>query len=79
LCLFAQELSQIHMGFHTQLLKAVTAGPQSRGRLGEVFLEFREHFLIYGDYCSNLPQAQALLGDLSSRNELFNQELLVSD
>jgi guanine nucleotide exchange factor VAV len=76
LCL--QELGEVHTGFHSQLRKAVSYGPQSGGRLGEVFLAWKEHFLIYGDYCANLPAAQAMLNDICLKRELFNQEVLVS-
>ena len=71
-----QELSEIHAGFHSQLRKAVTPG--SLIRLSEVFLNWREKFLIYGEYCANLPVAQALIQDVCNRSQLVNQEVIVS-
>ena len=40
----------------------------SPARLSAVFLAFKEKFLIYGDYCANLPKAQALLDELTTRD-----------
>jgi len=76
ICLPSQELSEIHAGFHSQLRKAVAPG--STTRLSEVFLNWREKFLIYGEYCANLTSAQALVQDVCNRNELVNQEVIVS-
>ncbi|XP_069695880.1 protein vav isoform X6 [Periplaneta americana] len=69
-----KELSEIHAGFHSQLRKAVTPG--STTRLSEVFLNWREKFLIYGEYCANLTNAQALIQDVCNRNEIVNQEVI---
>ncbi|KAF4524791.1 hypothetical protein B566_EDAN010165 [Ephemera danica] len=69
------ELIDVHKEFYDLLCKAIKVGPNSGGRLGEVFLICREKFLVYGDYCSNLPQAQALLADLCQRNETLDMEL----
>jgi len=51
-----KELYEIHDGFHRHLLKALARG--STTRLSEVFLSWRERFLIYGEYCANLTNAQ---------------------
>ncbi|PNF32490.1 Protein vav [Cryptotermes secundus] len=69
-----KELSEIHAGFHSQLRKAVAPG--STTRLSEVFLNWREKFLIYGDYCANLTYAQALVQDVCNRNQIVNQEVI---
>jgi hypothetical protein len=74
--LFEQELSEIHTCFYSQLCKAVAPG--SAARLSEVFLNWREKFLIYGEYCANLTNAQALIQDVCNRNELVNQQVIVS-
>lgn len=72
-----QELCEIHSGFHAQLCKVV--GPnEGRFRLSEAFLNWREKFLIYGDYCANLTNAQNRLQDLCAQNETVNQEVNVS-
>lgn len=68
-----KELSEIHIGFHNQLRKA-----RSGVALAQVFLDWREKFLIYGDYCANLTLAQNSLQDVCNRNEQINQEVIVS-
>lgn len=71
-----KELSEIHAGFHSQLRKVVAPG--SSARLSEVFLNWREKFLIYGDYCANLTIAQNRIQEICSHNEGINQEVIVS-
>lgn len=78
-----KELYEIHTGFLRQL-KAATEGstavpPPSTGppqpRLADVFLAWRERFLLYGDYCSNLTQAQDTLKAVIARDEGLNRQL----
>ncbi|XP_076675030.1 vav guanine nucleotide exchange factor [Andrena cerasifolii] len=66
-----KELAEIHAGFHSQLRKARTGAV-----LAQVFLDWREKFLIYGDYCANLTLAQNTLQEACARNELANQEVI---
>ncbi|CAK9821771.1 Protein vav [Anthophora retusa] len=66
-----KELAEIHAGFHSQLRKARTGAA-----LAQVFLDWREKFLIYGDYCANLTLAQNTLQEVCARNELVNQEVI---
>ncbi|XP_014484352.1 PREDICTED: protein vav isoform X3 [Dinoponera quadriceps] len=66
-----KELSEIHVGFHSQLRKA-----RSGAALAQVFLDWREKFLIYGDYCANLTLAQNTLQEACTRNEVVNQEVI---
>ncbi|XP_047351427.1 protein vav isoform X1 [Vespa velutina] len=66
-----KELSEIHAGFHSQLRKA-----RNGSALAQVFLDWREKFLIYGDYCANLTLAQNTLQEACTRNEVFNQEVI---
>jgi len=68
-----KELSEIHVGFHSQLRKA-----RNGAALAQVFLDWREKFLIYGDYCANLTLAQNTLQEACTRNEVVNQEVIVS-
>ncbi|EEB17268.1 protein vav, putative [Pediculus humanus corporis] len=68
-----KELYEIHGVFLTQLRKA--ASPHGKIRLSEVFLSFREKFLIYGDYIANLTNAQNLIQDLCGRSEMINNEV----
>ncbi|KAF3430787.1 hypothetical protein E2986_00354 [Frieseomelitta varia] len=67
-----KELAEIHAGFHSQLRKARTGAT-----LAQVFLDWREKFLIYGDYCANLTLAQSTLQEACVRYELVNQEVIV--
>ncbi|CAL7947972.1 unnamed protein product [Xylocopa violacea] len=66
-----KELAEIHAGFHSQLRKARTGTA-----LAQVFLDWREKFLIYGDYCANLTVAQNALQEACTRNESVNQEVI---
>ncbi|XP_012176242.1 protein vav isoform X2 [Bombus affinis] len=66
-----KELAEIHAGFHSQLRKARTGAA-----LAQVFLDWREKFLIYGDYCANLTLAQNTLQEACARYELVNQEVI---
>ncbi|XP_011701048.1 PREDICTED: protein vav isoform X2 [Wasmannia auropunctata] len=66
-----KELSEIHVGFHSQLRKA-----RDSTALAQVFLDWREKFLIYGDYCANLTLAQNTLQEVCARNEVINQEVI---
>ncbi|XP_043526292.1 protein vav isoform X2 [Frieseomelitta varia] len=66
-----KELAEIHAGFHSQLRKARTGAT-----LAQVFLDWREKFLIYGDYCANLTLAQSTLQEACVRYELVNQEVI---
>ncbi|XP_071447669.1 protein vav isoform X2 [Hetaerina americana] len=77
-----KELSEIHTGFHDQLRIACGfSSPDGNVlthkelRLGDVFMTWREKFLMYGDYCTNLPKAQELLQSICSRSESINQEI----
>lgn len=67
-----KELAEIHSGFHSQLRKA-----RSGAALAQVFLDWREKFLIYGDYCANLTAAQNILQDVCDKNENINYEVMV--
>ena len=69
-----KELSEIHVGFHSQLRKACST--QSSLRLSEVFINWREKFLIYGDYCANLTAAQSTIQEVCAKNEVVNQEVI---
>lgn len=71
----SQELTEIHSGFHMQLRKACM--PCSTQRMSEVFLGWRQKFIVYGDYCANLTTAQSRIMELCSRNEALNQEINV--
>ena len=62
-----KELGESHGGFHKEILDAVTG--KSRKRVGEVFLEYKERFLKYGEYCAHLTRATHLLETLTSKED----------
>lgn len=49
-----------------------------RYKLSTVFLEFRESFLIYGDYCANMTSATDTLREVTKKNPLVEQLVQVS-
>ena len=55
----------------TSLLSSNPSSFQSTSchKISNVFLAWKDKFVIYGSYCSNLPKAQSLLDDLCSKNE----------
>ncbi|CAM1314468.1 VAV2 (predicted) [Pycnogonum litorale] len=65
--------AEIHTGFHSDLYKACTS---SQHQISECFLHWKEKFIIYGNYCSNLPIAQELVDDLCNKSEIINQAVL---
>ncbi|XP_046734889.1 protein vav isoform X2 [Diprion similis] len=71
-CIFfgIEELSKIHTGFHSQLRIA-----RNGADLARIFLDWREKFLLYGDYCANLTLAQITVRDVC-RNELINEVVI---
>lgn len=66
-----QELVEIHERFLEKLRDAISANPKHK--LSHVFLEFREPFLIYGDYCSCMTEATDTLREVSERNSAMDQ------
>ncbi|XP_058832580.1 protein vav isoform X2 [Topomyia yanbarensis] len=61
-----KELVEIHEKFLDKLRGAVQ--PDSKIKLSAVFLEFREPFLIYGDYCSCMTNATDMLRDVCKKS-----------
>lgn len=75
-----KELHEIHSGLLRQLKLATDACMPGSGapRLADVFLAWRERLLLYGDYCSNLTNAQETLKMLDAKDPIFNKQLAVS-
>ncbi|OWR50144.1 vav isoform 1, partial [Danaus plexippus plexippus] len=75
---FFQELHDIHNGLLRQLRLATDNCVPGSGapRLADVFLAWRERLLLYGDYCSNLTNAQDTLKALDARDSTFSKQLL---
>ncbi|XP_063890725.1 protein vav isoform X1 [Helicoverpa armigera] len=72
-----KELHETHTGLLRQLKLATEACVPGNGapRLADVFLAWRERLLLYGDYCSNLTNAQDTLKTLDARDSTFNKQL----
>ncbi|XP_076259235.1 protein vav-like isoform X2 [Rhynchophorus ferrugineus] len=68
-----KELYDIHSSFLSELLKTKT---NPNIKISNVFLQFRERFLIYGNYCANLTKATTVLQELCDQDEIFNQTII---
>ncbi|GAB0092906.1 Vav [Sergentomyia squamirostris] len=66
-----KELAEIHTKFLEKLREAVQPG--AKGKLSQVFFDFREPFLIYGEYCSNMTGATDALRDHTNKSESIRQ------
>lgn len=71
-----KELAEVHKKFLEKLREATK--PNSKHKLSQVFLEFREQFLIYGDYCSKMTDATDTLRDVCKRSVAVEQLVAVS-
>ncbi|XP_021699717.1 protein vav isoform X1 [Aedes aegypti] len=66
-----KELVDIHEKFLAKLKDAVAV--DSKLKLSVVFLEFREPFLIYGDYCSSMTNATDMLREVCKKSSNVEQ------
>lgn len=71
--LHVKELSEIHTEFHSELFKSCTS---SQHRISNCFLHWKDKFVLYGEYCANLPKAQSLIDEICTRNEIVNQSVI---
>ena len=71
-----QQLHSVHSHFYQQLCKAIAK--ERSVTIGECFLTCKEKFLVHGDYCSNLLDAQCLIDKLSANCASFNTRLTAS-
>ncbi|KAL3242747.1 hypothetical protein MRX96_002513 [Rhipicephalus microplus] len=69
-----KELAETHTGFHADLHKACVSSQHLK--ISDCFLRWKEKFIVYGDYCSNLPKAQEQIDELCSKKQLVNQCVL---
>ncbi|KAH8291651.1 hypothetical protein KR018_010119 [Drosophila ironensis] len=66
-----RELADIHTKFLEKLRESLT--PNAKLKMAQVFLDFREPFLIYGEYCSCLLGAIDNLADVCKKNQIIDQ------
>ena len=77
-----QDLHTIHSGFHSDLVKACSnrhntfTTSSNALTISDCFVKWKEKFLKYGEYCSNLPRVQTLL-DRLVHNQSANQAITV--
>lgn len=60
-----ESILEVHCKFLSALDGNLQPEPQSHHSLGHVFLQFRERFSVYGEYCSNHEKALRLLMELN--------------
>ncbi|VDM28088.1 unnamed protein product [Toxocara canis] len=78
------ELACIHQSFRDHLRQAVlyTVGletPPSNEKtvtIGDVFKAWKEKFVAYGDYCSQLPESRSRICQLEKTNPLVRQKIV---
>lgn len=71
--LHVKELAEVHTGFHSELFKACSS---TQNKISNCFIHWKEKFVLYGEYCTNLPRAQELVDELCTKNELVNQAVI---
>jgi hypothetical protein len=73
-----KELVDIHSSFLEKLRDAIRPHSGSnRPKLSSVFIDFREKFLIYGDYCSKMTEATDTLRDVCKQSVAVEQLVAV--
>lgn len=80
--MYVQNLYHIHQGFHADLVKAcnprLTSNYSGMGHvtIADCFIKWKEKFLAYGEFCSNLPRVQMTL-DRLMQNTTMQQHIMV--
>ncbi|XP_057659066.1 protein vav-like isoform X1 [Diorhabda carinulata] len=68
-----KELKDVHSEFLDELLKIRT---HPNVKISNIFMRFREKFLVYGMYCANLTKATSILQELCETQEVYNQIII---
>jgi len=81
-------LSEIHSRFYHELCKTCSLTNinsnsnishnntnNNNYKISTCFITFKDKFVIYGDYCANLPKAQELIDDICNRDQLISQSV----
>ena len=68
-----KELGETHGGFYSALVQSVTG--KSHKKVGDIFLDYKERFLKYGEFCADLPKAQEKLGQLYEKDDEIRKEI----
>lgn len=72
-----KELVDVHSSFLEKLKEATE--PHSKFKLSNIFLEFREQFLIYGEFCAQMTNATNTLRDVCKKSAVVEQLVNVSN
>ena len=65
------------MGIHTDFLAELNKAVKGAG-IPDCFVKYKEKFLIYGDFCSNLPHSQEKVDELCTKSEAVREKINVS-
>ena len=71
----SKTLYDLHNEFLDELVRATS--PHNTVTIPDCFIKFKHRFIIYGDYCANLPAAQKLVEDLRSSSPVLHQHITV--
>lgn len=71
-----RELLDLHQDLYDRFIEATK--PHPKVKLSSVFIDFRERFLIYGDYCSKLTLATDTLREVCKTDSEINELVNVS-
>ena len=63
--------------FCSELSKACSSNDR-QSDIPDCFIKWKDSFLIYGDYCSNLPVAQEKVDELAKKSPEVQQSVMVS-
>lgn len=70
------ELLELHQDLFDRFTEATK--PHPKIKLSSIFIDFRERFLIYGDYCSKLTLATDTLREVCKSDSEINELVNVS-
>ena len=77
-----KQLADVHAKFYADLRRACGQSPSpmssvflshQKVTISSCFLTWKDKFVIYGDYCSELPKAQCLIDDICVKDDLVNE------
>ncbi|KAI0230095.1 Guanine nucleotide exchange factor VAV2 [Lamellibrachia satsuma] len=71
-----EELFKIHTGFQSDLTRACNPNSASKITIASCFIKWKEKFLIYGEFCSNLPEAQDLVDEVCKKDQSVEQTIM---
>lgn len=68
------DLLEVHGIFYGDVLACIVNSKNDDGKgIGDIFVETKNKFLLYGDYCCQLPKAQETLDGLCAKDDCFKE------